>query len=506
MNSRTYLLLLLALSAGAAGGYFARGAGNSAATPVGNPSSAQAGGAGDSAAGSNASSRDQHDRTASASSGSASFMFAPGQAQAWLEGMAHFEVSDEGAAARLGQQCGRMDAATAEELATECFRISHLLENDDPVVSAKFPDSNLPDIILFQTMVRLAELNPTKAMALMHHSEDDSISDSMLSAVYSTVAQKDPELARQTVDGLAEEDRDAATSGVVMQLAKKDFQAAMKMLDAMPESEELRSKCIVQLAATEPESALGMAVERTKLMNFDGLNSLIQLDDDMRKRVADWVVNVSGPDANRIKMETLSHLADADDEAATALYDRISGSLDEDSQIACVESIASHMVRSNDEDVRDWLDKLPQGSVRDQALNTIIENKIGNLGMGNSPDGFYDSSGLSMWLDQLPPSEEKNQLVEQIIDSLATDKPDEALFWIATLPEGPDRDRAQKAAELRKELQALTKESSGDSEEDSPAEGALLGAGAGAIIGNQSGHLSGGIYGGATPPQPRRRH
>jgi hypothetical protein len=538
--NKPYIPLALALALGAAGGYAFRGPRTAGVeredaaiqtTRVEGPreSSSQAG-----------SRNAGRERQSGQAEAGFARPFAPGGAAGFLESVAHNIDDDDDYAAtiRMTQDCGRLDARGAEELAVECFRVARLADKGDPEIAKIFPHSDIPEQVLTQALVRLAALNAGKALEMMHHGEDDRISNSLLTAVFATVARENPNLAQQAISGLAEEDREAATQGYLAPLSQQDPAAAFKVLDGMPDSEDLRVRVVAQLAVKDPDAALAQAASRGQAQDFQCLDCLIDMSDEMRQRISEWMRGYNGPHADEIRTHALVGLAGSDTREAMNLYTSIADQLPDESRAECAAAVAKQLAAMGAPEANEWLTALPAGPLREATLASAVGSALSRFGRTNADfigpiDGVpaatatnatnivtcglrsgsgaisrnnidavlndpdrsavqsdASSNNAAALLNEMEPSPEKEQLTLRYIANLQASDPSAATPWIDSLPDSSHKELLQRQNELKIALQQLADEGAGgEALSTGPLEGATIGSGQGALIG--------GAYGGA---------
>jgi hypothetical protein len=464
MNKSPYFLGL-AVAVGFAGGYGVR----FVETPRANQGNEISPSGKSGAQGNDGFDRRASDRTA----GGFAPPFAKGQAAAWLEAVSRDNWSNDPVVAmKMDQQFGRMDARVAEELALEGMRVWNL-NFEDPANQERYPNPEVADHLAQQAFGRLAQLDPARALELMHHGEDQHFPDSLVSLVFGTVTATDPVRASAALAGLGPEDVEAAKEAVVTQWVKQDPRSALAALDQLlpvipqaPGNGEpqmrgdravLRSDILVKLAKTDPDLALQAIGEGIAIDNdFGSLVQLSQDDHEMRGEIATWAESYSGPEAARIRRAALETISIYDSASAVELYAKIGASLPGADQAHAAADIAGRLTGESRSQASAWADTLPAGPVKEAALAAMV-NAISRHDFGASSDLASDLNDTSRWLGAMAPSPEKNELTLQWIGKLQEQSADEALRWIDTLPEGQDKDDLRRETELKAELSEIQK-------------------------------------------------
>lgn len=549
--NRSLIIPALAVALAFGAGYAARGVGKSDAATGGDVAGAEGAPASKTRGGGSGADRVGKIANRSGAKGKVfGAPFAPGQAKAWLESLGQTEGDDELAHMRFCQQCGRLDAGSADELAVACLEAAWAIDANDSVMTKKFKHPDLPGEWLGPVLVRLAELAPERALALMQNSGGQSLPDSALQAVFDTVARQNPKLAQAALTGLAEEDRNAALEALTKSWSKSDPVAALAMLDGMTDVEDMRSLCVKAMVERNPELAFSIALsDATGRHETGSLLTLIGADTEMRERVAEWAADYAGPDPAGIRSGVLEEITRRDSEMGKALYSRMASNMTTEEQVKAAAQITTALAGSLGGDVEGWIKGLAEGPGKQSALaaavrrgidgSVIARNNIDAVPNGaitrsnidailNNPGrtsadfinpidgstipgvpaaasvstanivtcGLSSGSDPSVetWLEAMEPSEQKRSLTLQLISKFQDSDPDRAMRWIDSLPSGDDKQTLVRETELKQELDRLrTVQVLGDI----PVVGRLFrgssnqtlptGSVSGAIIGNQTG-------------------
>ncbi len=357
--------------------------------------------------------------------------------------------------------------------------------NPSAALAAVQPVPELSGWLVAEILRKWAAKNPSAALAWVRQSATEAVHDSALAQVLPELARTDPQGAIGALDemspGMAKQRtfsellnqwaaQDPATAAnyvtnlpfstqrsklmasVAVSWAKKDFGAVLSWAEKLPEPDQagVRDATLRVLEEKDPARAAAMLLELATspgtaraIQNWAHETSAgtIPALDGISRTVQNWAKADLGGAAQWVQQLPEGKFRDfalgglleewknsdprnAAEFLAAAATDGANGGYP-------IWHVLSTWAGKDSQAAADWAKRLPDGPVRDAALNSIC----GALALSKPTEaaGFVAS---------LPPGEEQSRLAASVAVGWACNDPLAAIQWVAAFPAGTARSRA----------------------------------------------------------------
>lgn len=155
-----------------------------------------------------------------------------------------------------------------------------------------------------------------------------------------------------------------------------------------------------------------------------------------------WADGLTGKDRSAALGALVQNLQTANPAQAQQVFQRFTAALDPEAagsaeNKSVARALASTLTENNPQQAITWVQGLPAGGLRDEALAGIAAKWAG-----------YDPMATSQWIGALPAGEGRDLAAGQLVTAIAQDDPDSAWIWATSITD-PDRRREAAAAALQ---------------------------------------------------------
>lgn len=275
----------------------------------------------------------------------------------------------------------------------------------------------------------VANDDPAKALALARGlNMDTQFEEQAIRDIFSAWARGNPAAARQAMEALPTETKNAALMGYFDSRARMDVQAAAEEAMAIRDPrEQLRAMAMLFLRWTEqdPAAALAFFVERAPPETrrhglFTIAYQAAEADPHLALAWADG--KLRGEERDEAIGIVIGRLAESDPAAAAAFVEQLPfGRAYENS----IDRLASTWGRDDPAVALPWFRSLPEGAAREKALRAITTRLVN-----------ADPAGALNYAASLTDETERRAVFEAVAQAKASVDPVAALQWTQNLGDG----------------------------------------------------------------------
>ena len=233
------------------------------------------------------------------------------------------------------------------------------------------------------------------------------------SEIASSWANEDPDKAMAWAEKIGNlETRKKAIEGVISAMAQQDPQAAAKQVTTMPAG-ETREAAIAALA-----------------------NAWVEQD---AKGAQAWAAGLKGDEQSKVLKALVGSAQQEDPASAPQAYATYAASLSAEAAAkkenqTVASDLAKVMAQDDPQTAIKWMETLPGGGARDQAIGGIAETWIN-----------YDPGAASEWITKLPAGEGRDTAAGKLAATVARDDPSAAFVWANSIADPAARRKSAEA-------------------------------------------------------------
>lgn len=336
------------------------------------------------------------------------------------------------------------------ENAEKAWKVASELEETEDILNAK-------SSILYQ----LFNIDKEKAMAIATEALEGEISHrfrkTFISSIASSLSRKYPDEAWEWAQGLEAKERTYAQQRVIQQIAREDYQKALKLVENMPVGEDqinAYSQIAHNYAEADLEGSMSWALQLPLGKGRDNAVGSISREAAKYKplETLEWLEQIGPNEFNHNSSQVIYQWAKSDREQAAqyvlqtpndgarenmmrSLLDSEDAWADGREAAAWLESlrdpellkdhadtVAREWSETNPREAADWASSLPEDQGRQNAVNAIVNQWTSR-----------DPNGTGEWLNSLPAGEMRDQAVATFSRNLVRYDPLLAIDWAATI-------------------------------------------------------------------------
>jgi hypothetical protein len=332
-----------------------------------------------------------------------------------LSGLVQAINGDETKAARLQELAQNLPAPLAREIyenGIQSFMYTQPEKIGDWVAQIKQP--SIKESVMKQALENFRYYGADQEVfsKLFDQLQPTSQTPQQAQGIASGWADSDPDKALEWASKITnQENRKEGVAAAVGAWAGKDPQATAKYVTAMPAG-EARDEALSRLA----QSWVGMDAKAAQA----------------------WAAGLPGDEQSKVLRALVGKAQDEDPDTAPDAYLKFTSSLSADAaskkenqQVA--HNVASTMAKDDPQKAITWMQNLPAGGAREQAVGGIAEAWIG-----------FDPAAASDWINKLPTGEGRDMAASRLASTIARDTPSDAFIWATSINDPAER---RKSAE-----------------------------------------------------------
>ena len=162
------------------------------------------------------------------------------------------------------------------------------------------------------------------------------------------------------------------------------------------------------------------------------------VDIDAKKAEA-WAAGLKGEEQSKVLGALVNKVQNEDPEKAPQAYATFAASLSPEAAAkkenqTVARNVASSIAQDDPQKAISWMEGLPAGGARDQAIGGIAGTWID-----------YDPAAASEWITQLPTGEGRDMAAGQLATTVARDDPSAAFIWATSIADPAARRKSAEA-------------------------------------------------------------
>lgn len=274
----------------------------------------------------------------------------------------------------------------------------------------------------------MATMDPAHALDVLHSFPAGQQSPQLYGELYSSWAAQNPGAALSSAQNLPMgAARVQAIQSVIGNWAETDPAGALKAAQsfpASPEREQAIQASVSRLAQQDPEAAAKYATDAPAGATHNALirNVATSWAETDPAAALQWLdKNVSGPAYNQSLLPVMDRLSKADPNAAIAYITQMQDNPQRDNLI---QTTLGNWARFGDSNAAlTWANDNLTGATRDNAVNSVLNRLVDENPMA-----------AASYVAQMPDSPSRNNLVQNMAQTLAATDINSAVAWLEKLP------------------------------------------------------------------------